>query len=171
MLTIDIARLEREKTLQVDAAVPAEDPLWEETEFHFEGPLLVDMTATVAGSGEYIVRGRVEGTLLQKCRRCLGPVRTEVDEEHTLVFSPRDELGTAEADPETRIVDLDDDDIDLGLAIREELILGAERFVVCDEECKGLCPVCGIDRNEDECDCTLEEPDPRWDALRELKTD
>ena len=171
MLMIDIGRLEREGTLQVDAAVPADDPLWEETDFAFEGSLIVDMTATVAGSGEYVVRGSVRGTLRQECRRCLEPVRTEVDEEHTLVFSPRDALGSAEDDPGTRIIELDDDDIDLGHAVREELILGTDRFVVCDPECAGLCPVCGVNLNEEECDCTLEEPDPRWDVLRELKTD
>lgn len=171
MLMIDIGRLERDSTLHVDAAVPADDPLWEDSGLAFEGPVDVNMTASLAGSGEYIVRGTVRGMLLQQCRRCLEEVRTTVDEQMTLVFSPPDELGSTEMDPETRIVDADADDIQLGEAIREELILETDRYVVCDVECEGLCPICGVNRNEEKCDCTLEEPDPRWDALRELETD
>ena len=39
---------------------------------------------------------------------------------------------------------------------------------LCRDDCAGLCPVCGIDRNAAECDCDLNPPDPRWDALRAL---
>ncbi|MGD2068545.1 MAG: DUF177 domain-containing protein [Gemmatimonadota bacterium] len=171
MLTIDIGRLEREGTLRVSAAVPPEDALWEGTDLTFAGPVEVDVVATVAGSGEYVVRGRIAGTLVQECRRCLDEVRTSVDDELTLVFSPADELGSTEQDPEMRVLEPGADEIDLGEAIREELVLDVDRYVVCDAACRGLCPICGVNRNEEECDCSFEEPDPRWDALRELKSD
>ncbi|MBC7645327.1 MAG: DUF177 domain-containing protein [Thermoleophilia bacterium] len=41
--------------------------------------------------------------------------------------------------------------------------------VLCRDDCKGLCPSCGINRNEDTCSCDLSNPDPRWEKLRELK--
>ena len=171
MLTIDLARLEREERLQVDAAVPPDAPLWEGAEFELAEPLRVKATVSLAGSGEVVARGRIQGTVRQECRRCLEEVLTELDEELTLVFSPRDELGTSEDDPGIRIIELDAAEIDLGAAVREELILDVDPYVVCDPECQGLCPVCGIDLNEEECDCTFQEPDPRWDALRALKSD
>jgi uncharacterized protein len=40
---------------------------------------------------------------------------------------------------------------------------------LCREDCKGLCPRCGQDRNVLTCNCSLEETDPRWDALRALR--
>ncbi|HWQ50464.1 MAG TPA: DUF177 domain-containing protein [Terriglobales bacterium] len=39
---------------------------------------------------------------------------------------------------------------------------------LCKEDCKGLCPICGTDKNEGECGCEPDRSDPRWDALREL---
>jgi len=171
MLTIDIRTLQREGRLHVDTRIPVDDPLWEGSGLTFDDALRVDVEATVSGSGEIVVRGSIEGTLRQECRRCLEPVFPEVEDELTLVFSPRDEMGSTDEDPELRVIDPGAVAIALGEAIREELMLDVDRYVVCDPECEGLCPVCGIDRNEEECDCTLEEPDPRWDALRALKTE
>jgi len=170
MLKIDLGRLEREGPLEVDAAVPADDPLWNETELTFDGPLEVRGTVSFAGSGEVVARLTLDGTLLHQCRRCLEPVRTEALDELTLVFTPRDELAS-EDDADLRVLEPKANEIDLGSAVREELILHTDRFVVCDPECRGLCPRCGVDLNDEECDCTLEEPDPRWDALRALNED
>lgn len=171
MLKVDLARLEREGQLRVDAEIPSDDPLWEGTELTFDGPLHVEAEASVAGSGEVVVRGRVEGTLDRRCRRCLDPVEEALARDVTLVWAPRDELDPGADDGETRPLEWSTMEIDLGSALREELILTVDRYVVCDPHCRGLCPRCGTNLNVDECDCTLEEPDPRWDALRALKTE
>ena len=60
-------------------------------------------------------------------------------------------------------------ELDLSESIREELIFAIDPYVVCDPECKGLCPRCGVNRNTDSCECTEDEVDPRWDALRALQ--
>ena len=59
--------------------------------------------------------------------------------------------------------------VGLDEAIREAVFLHEPQRVLCRPDCKGLCPNCGIDRNEGDCDCTAEEIDPRWAALRELR--
>lgn len=169
MLKLDLARLEREGRLRVDAEIPSDDPLWKGTELTFDGPLHVVAEASIAGGGEVVVRGRLEGTLARECRRCLDPVSEGVTRDVTLVWAPRDELDPEVDDAETRPLELSAMEIDLGSAIREEMILTTDRYVVCDPGCRGLCPRCGTNLNIDECDCTLEEPDPRWDALRALK--
>lgn len=171
MLKLDLARLEREGRLRVDAEIPSDDPLWEGTELTFDGPVRVEVEASVAGSGEVVVRARLEGALARECRRCLDPVEEVVARELTLVWAPRDELDPEQDGGEVRPLDLATMEIDLGSAVREELILTTDRYVVCDPECRGLCPRCGTNLNEDECDCTMEEPDPRWDALRALKNE
>ena len=168
MLRLDLACLGRESTVQVDARVPADDPLWEGLEVSFDGPVEVLLRVSEAGSGEIVARGTVQATLLQECRRCLEPVRSRLAEELTMVFVPSDS-PEAEDDGDVRLFKANAAELDLGQPVREELVLTIEPYVVCDPECRGLCPRCGANRNTETCSCTEEESDPRWDALRALK--
>jgi uncharacterized protein len=169
MFKLDLPRLEREGTLEISAEIPADAPLWEGSDLRFRGPLRVHGRASLAGSGEVLVNANIQGELEQQCRRCLKPVGTPVDLDVLLVFGQADE--EAGDDGEIRPVDPEATEVDIGEAVREELILNTASYVLCDHDCKGLCPQCGIDRNAESCECTLEEPDPRWDALRALKSE
>ena len=169
MLTLDLPRLEREGFLEVEAEIAPDSPLWEGSELHFGGPVSIRGKATLAGSGEVLFKGTVEGVLEQECRRCLAPVKTPVKLDTLLVFgAPDEEVGD---DGEIHPVAPDAVELSLGPAVREELILAVDPYVLCDPECRGLCPRCGVDRNRETCECTLEESDPRWDALRKLKSE
>jgi uncharacterized protein len=64
---------------------------------------------------------------------------------------------------------LDDDAVDLEPLVRDALLLELPAVPLCAPECRGLCPVCGADRNETTCDCRTDEPDPRWAALESLE--
>jgi uncharacterized protein len=168
MLRLDLARLDRERSLQIEARIPPDDPLWEDFEVVFVGPVEVRGRASWTGSGEVVVRGTLYAPLQQECRRCLEPVPVTLSEEITLVFLPATEPGM-EDDGDTRLFEEDAAELDLGQAVREEIILAIDPYVVCRPECKGLCPGCGTNLNEETCNCSAEEPDPRWDALRALK--
>lgn len=168
MLRLDLARLDREGALHVDVRLPADDPIWHGLEVGFAGPVAVTLRASYAGSGEVVVRGRVEGELAQECRRCLRPVPGVLREELTLVFAPEG-ADSAEDDGDVRPFREDAAALDLGGAVREEIALALDPYVVCDPGCRGLCPRCGVDRNAETCSCTVEEKDPRWDPLRALK--
>jgi uncharacterized protein len=167
MLKVDLARLERESSLRIQGVLEVAKFFDEESPLQFDGDPEVDLTVTLAGSGEVIVRGAVRGRLARDCRRCLTPVIQELETEVTMVFSPSDDL--AEDDGEIRLIDPSDIDIDLGPPLREELILTIPRYAECRQDCRGLCPRCGVNLNLEECDCTGAEPDSRWDALRALK--
>ena len=75
-------------------------------------------------------------------------------------------------------VELSEDDLDLTVfdgsvidvdsLVREELLLAAPDHVLCQQNCKGICPTCGADRNAATCDCGTVEIDPRWAGLKEL---
>lgn len=171
MLKVDLSTLERKRRIAIRGEISEDDPLWDGTELRFKTPVKVDMEASTAASGEVVVRGTVEAVLDQSCRRCLRDVALPFEDELTLVFAPTDELGTDDDTGEIRPLPAEGREIGLGEAIREELVLGVPAFVLCRPDCRGLCPRCGVDRNEEECDCTLEEPDPRWEALRTLKED
>jgi uncharacterized protein len=63
---------------------------------------------------------------------------------------------------------LDDDVLDLEPLVRDALLLELPTVPLCREECAGLCSNCGVDLNVTTCDCTTEDFDPRWAALRSL---
>lgn len=168
MLRVDLGRLAREGSVLVEAKVPSDDGLWQDSGIRWSGPVDVRLRASYAGSGEVVVRGTVKGQLQQECRRCLQPVQEQFDDELTLVFvsgatgEDTDEGDAFAFDPVGRSLDLSD-------AVREEVILAMNPYVVCDPECRGLCPKCGKNLNEGPCECTEEEVDPRWETLRALK--
>ena len=168
MLKVDLGRLSREGSVVVDERVPADAPLWKDSGLDWSEPVDVHIRVTEAGSGEVVGRGRVRGKLHQECRRCLEPVDGELDAELTLVFvegasrADSEEAGEYSYDPGAG-------DLDLSDAVREEVLLAMNPYVVCDPECPGLCPKCGANLKEGPCGCSESETDPRWDALRELK--
>jgi uncharacterized protein len=53
--------------------------------------------------------------------------------------------------------------------LREQILLALPMQRVCSEECKGICPVCGKNRNQSACDCSTVKTDDRWGALRKLE--
>ncbi|MEG2005510.1 MAG: DUF177 domain-containing protein, partial [Bilophila sp.] len=59
--------------------------------------------------------------------------------------------------------------INLAGLLWEEFVLALPVKPLCRPDCKGLCPVCGQNRNEGSCSCVQEEGDPRLAALRGLK--
>ena len=168
MLRFDLSRLERDGSLEVSARIPPDDPLWEHLAVKLREAVEVDLRGSVAGTGQIVVRGSVVAPLEQECRRCLESVSGEVETELTLVFTASDDPDLEE-DDDVRVYDAAAPELDLSEPVREELIFAIDPFVVCDPECKGLCPQCGTNLNTDSCDCTVDEPDPRWDALRSLQ--
>lgn len=173
MLTLDLVRLERENgPVHIREEVPADAALFEGAELPLASPLVVDLTVSPLHSGELVVRGKVSGTLGRECRRCLEPVDAPFEEEVDILFVPEGELEEGmEEDEGFHGYDLASGKLDLGPAVREETLLAAPLYVECGPDCRGLCPQCGTNLNEGECDCDPMEQDPRWDALRELKTE
>ena len=168
MLRLDLVRLDREGHGVVEARIPPDDPLWEDMGVKLVDPVEIRLRATVAGTGEVVVLGDMSTRLVQECRRCLESVAGGVDADVTMVFVPSDTPG-AEDDGDARVFDGGASEIDLSVPVREELLLAMDLFVVCDPECKGLCPQCGVNWNTDSCECTEDKSDPRWDALRTLQ--
>lgn len=123
--------------------------------------------------------GTFKGHLVVACSRCVEPMRIDLDETLRVTFMPPSEMPTeddapeAEEGPEVAEGDLDlfpfdGERIDLEPLFREQFVLAIPYAPVCREDCKGLCPQCGIDRNTGTCSC--EKPiDPRLAALKGLK--
>lgn len=174
MFRVNLLELDRKGEVRLERDVPADDPLWDGTDPSLKAPVEVRLSVTSTPTGQVVARGTLRAKLERACRRCLEPVDPVVEEELALVWSVPDTLGdegTDEDDGETRLLEPGVAELDLGPALREEFLLAAPLWVLCRDDCKGLCPVCGVNRNEEECECSVEEQDPRWDALRALRND
>jgi len=99
------------------------------------------------------------------CARCLKAVRStlEIDFEKTAAVK-----GTLENEDNDDYILAEDGVIDIDEPLCEELLLSLPFRHLCREDCKGLCPVCGKDRNEGECGCETKTVDPRLEVLRKL---
>ncbi len=119
--------------------------------------------------------GRLEATLQCDCSRCLEPFDVPVAAELDSVFLPAAETA-GDGEQEVRDDDLGvsfyrDEQIDLGEVMREQFILALPMKPLCRESCKGLCPVCGVNRNREDCGGHEGWVDPRLEPLRKLKKD
>ncbi len=169
MLKVDLGQLARRKRLQIDASVPPDDALFHGVAFDMRGPLDIELEAQPAGH-DVLVRGRLDGVAELGCRRCLTAVAVPISEEVALLF--REGVSVAEAEA-AEIYPLPEkaNELDLTHALREHLVLAVPEFAICQDACKGLCPSCGTNLNEDTCSCEPEHVDHRWAALLQLGKD
>ena len=120
------------------------------------------------------LRGRLSTGLELQCARCIEPVQQDVNREFELLYRPlgadagRDELSVTDAEAE--IGYYQGEGILLEDVLREQVLLSLPLKVTCREECKGLCLHCGKNLNEEKCSCSVPMEDPRWAALKEVRS-
>lgn len=167
MLCFDIRRLESQAA-QVDGWLTTEDPVWEAGDVRPAGSgVRVVGRLSSAGHGRFYFSGRFDGTVVTECRRCLCDVTSAVGNDVQLILA---ESGSDEAEEDDVVpIPAGERAVDLRPIVREEWLMAVPGFALCREECRGLCPLCGGDRNTGNCSCSPSS-DPRWDALRNLRS-
>ena len=107
------------------------------------------------------------------CARCLDPVSQPIEATFDLIFRPAgadlDNTDRAISTSETEIGYYEGDGLLLEDVLREQILLALPAKNLCREDCKGLCPECGRNRNTDPCDCVATSTDPRWEQLKALQ--
>ena len=167
MLCFDIRSLDTQAA-EVDDVLAADDAVWEADVIRPDGDVHVVGRLSSAGLGRWYFSGRLDGWVRGACRRCLNEASAPVTDEAHFIFA---DSGAEEADdPDVYVTDPRAATLDLRPAVREQWLLSAPALFLCREDCKGLCPVCGTDRNVADCGC-VPAADDRWDALRNLRTD
>ena len=110
-----------------------------------------DVVLTNAGEG-ILVTGLLRAHVVGTCDRCLGAaefdVAAEVDEYY--LFEEPEELGEDEDEADYELVSADRT-IDLSGALVTALVMETPFVVLCREDCRGLCPVCGANLNDEDC--------------------
>ncbi|MGI8495516.1 MAG: YceD family protein [Pyrinomonadaceae bacterium] len=118
------------------------------------------------------VSGKITAEIEIDCTRCLTQAQTALDFPFNVVYVTGENY-TQDEEAELRAEDLDvavfeGDKIDLSELAREQILLNLPTRFLCRENCPGLCPKCGANRNAVNCGCEEKELDPRWQGLREL---
>ncbi len=120
------------------------------------------------------IQGRLATSLELSCARCLEPVMQDVEREFDLLYRPqgadagRDEMSVTDAEAE--ISYYEGEGILLDDVVREQVLLAAPLKATCREDCKGLCPQCGTNLNQERCSCAVAQEEPRWAALKEIRS-
>ncbi|HVC67019.1 MAG TPA: DUF177 domain-containing protein [Acidimicrobiales bacterium] len=134
----------------VSVVVPDDEPVvLDVTLASYPGGITVDGTVTAGWHGE--------------CRRCGGPVAGRMSARVRERFAPR---GGTDRDEEA--YPLEGDELDLEPLARDAVLLELPLAPLCADDCAGLCPTCGANRNTETCGCAP-VGDPRWAALDALR--
>ncbi|MBZ5719799.1 MAG: DUF177 domain-containing protein [Acidobacteriia bacterium] len=118
--------------------------------------------------------GDVNTSVEMACARCIEPVVQTVARSFDLLYRPlgsdagREEISVTAADAE--IGYYQGEGLALEDAVREQVLLALPLKVLCREDCKGLCPHCGKNLNVEPCSCTEPIEDPRWSALKDIRS-
>jgi len=134
-------------------------------------PAAVSGKVRVAGN-EVFVSGHIDTRARVECDRCLQPVELPVNTDFALEYiSGADYESSAAAElteADMSVSVFDGEAIDIDEIVKEQILLTVPARTLCREDCKGICPECGIDRNTGECSCVTDNTDPRWAALKNL---
>lgn len=123
------------------------------------GPLQVRGVATSLGDGVY-VEASVRGSMKLVCSRCLTPFEKPLDLSCEGKFVEDPAESEAGDEDEVDVFPLEGTFCDLDEMIAHEIVLSVPMKPLCKEECKGLCPTCGRNLNEGDCDCPKPEEAP-----------
>ena len=160
--------LEREEPgsfLPVEGFLEADSvPLGKES-LPLRKPISVKGRITKLQDGLIEYRGKESASLTMPCDRCLTKVPVEVEVDSSLRFytgKGKEILREEDFDA----VPIEQPLIELDEVIFHDIQMALPMKVLCREDCKGLCPVCGHHLNEGPCGCEESETDPRWDLLK-----
>ena len=164
MLQVDLRELAL-GPVETTGELAQDDPLLAGLEVALAEPVRVGGRLQATGEGRFYWHGTVDTRVAGDCRRCLTAVSQAVHADVGALFVRG---ADAAEDPDAFALGEDATLVDVTPAVREELFLVAPRYVLCREDCRGLCPRCGIDLNAGPCGCGP-TPDLRWSALAALK--
>jgi len=113
-----------------------------------------------------LIQGTVDFTALIPCSRCLEEIPTnihfDIDKELRLEGSS---IVDEEMDESDYLIGFD---LDVDRLIYEEILVNWPMKVLCSDDCKGICKVCGINLNKGDCNCQRTELDPRMAAFQDV---
>jgi uncharacterized protein len=122
--------------------------------------------------GEVRIQGTFEVRMESECDRCLGHASYPLKAKFDLFYRPMSDVAVEDEaaidEGEAEIGFYTGPGMELAEILREQVLLALPMQRVCREDCQGICPVCGANRNESNCACRLATSDDRWQALKNI---
>ncbi len=120
------------------------------------------------------VEGDLRATLVMACGRCLAVFERELSEQIVMTFVPDDREDDTVAERELErhelgMIPYRDDCLELLAPLQEQLVMAVPIRALCTEDCRGLCPLCGADKNLSSCDCDRIPFNSKFGVLAKLK--
>jgi len=109
-----------------------------------------------------LVQGKLAIGLSLQCSRCLDHFERDISVRVEELYAHPKPIGGSE------FYIGQDGNLDLAPLLRAETLIQVAQKVLCSPDCKGLCPQCGTNLNQEQCDCEIDDIDPRLAKLREL---
>ena len=163
-------------SLPVSGRIEVDELDIRDNRFSLEGGIAFDVVCTIAGVG-ILVTGIVRTRVIGACDRCLEPASHDVSgeiDEYYLFEAPED---AEEYEDGYELVG-EDRKVDLSGAINDAVVMDVPYVLLCDPDCRGLCPTCGANLNEGDCGCAeaaerdwVDSDENPFAALKDLKLD
>jgi uncharacterized protein len=172
-MKIFIGRLRKELGAREEFSFLLEEnpPLGEEGAF--TKPISARGSITNTGGDFLDLEMEIDTEVELSCSRCLEPVILPFHLQVTEQYCHEEDRGKYFVDEDdgmiTPVVFYNDEWLDLSPIVQETIMLNIPMRVLCTPDCPGLCPVCGKNRKEDDCDCPQFQPDPRLEVLTQLR--
>lgn len=164
-MLINLSDVLTSEGMQIEREIPLELTCFESRmgRFAITAATPVSLRFQNAGRGRARLKGSIGLTFQAKCDRCLAevPVTMELQFDRTVVLEAEDE----EAD---ELSLTEDRQFDVETFVHNEILVNWPGKVLCREDCRGICPVCGQDRNREECGCDTFVPDPRMAVIQDI---
>ena len=128
-------------------------------DYRFPAGLAADLEHYRAGL-DVVFDGQLSGEVEGTCARCLEPYRFPVTQPLRVVLAPKASAAEDEAD-DIGLGFFEGEEIDVTGLVVEHAILGLPTVPLCRDDCQGLCPQCGTNRNVRPCTCDVETPSPK----------
>jgi uncharacterized protein len=148
--------------------VDAQPGAWGPADEALDSPIQLDLRLEMLVDG-LMVRGHLRFTTRVACARCLTDVVTDHDLPVAELYTDPRKPGNDDDEIEPGYQLEPEGEIDLEALLRDTVLSTVPLRTLCQEECAGLCPVCGADLNVEDCGHDPSPgPDPRWAALQQL---
>lgn len=156
----------RDEPLQIVGDIKMDDLVASRRDILQHSPIHVELTASQL-AGIVQVDGQLDGELVISCSRCLDEVKKHIHVPFHESLS-QDEQFADEDHDESDVIYISQDEFSLVPYLEAAFMLSIPFVALCKEDCQGLCPVCGTNRNEADCACENVRIDPRLADLQKF---
>ncbi|MBP5197889.1 MAG: DUF177 domain-containing protein [Lachnospiraceae bacterium] len=155
------------KTLKAQADIEMSEFVGGFGTFKITGNSGVDLDLSFNGVNEALLKGKSQISFSAPCDRCLKDTTVVLDLDFEYVIHGPEFVGEDEEDDDQKPF-IDGYYLDTEALINNEILVNWPLKILCKEDCKGVCPVCGQDLNEKQCGCDTFVPDPRMAKFQDI---